>query len=122
NTNSNNQLVLVTFTSLTDPTKTVTALIQTDQQGQEGNFVFDAEFIINPTHDYLVTLEWIAGPNVIITDLSIEGVVIVDQGNFKIGDGTGGSTHAISAIISPDDGLLLQGPTESTDGTGGGNT
>ena len=73
NTNVRDQVVLFTFTQNGSLFWTVIGL---EQQGQEGNAVFDAGFTIDPNATVEVSLEWLSGAQVIVTELAVESAVI----------------------------------------------
>jgi VCBS repeat-containing protein len=84
NTNVQKQVALVTFVDKQDPLRAYAQLIVRGSQGQQGAILTDAGFLIDQSHDYMVGAEATAGTKVIITDMSLEGVRIVDPGNAQV--------------------------------------
>jgi hypothetical protein len=126
NTNVQDQQVLLTFTQISNPMLTFTTLITLPSQGQENNILRDVGFDIEPSEPFLVTLHHVGSTKVIITDFSVEGVLIhggPGSGNLQLANDddieTGPEHHGLSAVIQPDqlagtDGLI-SGPVESND-------
>lgn len=106
NTNVQKQVALVTFVDQQDPLRAYAQLVVRGSQGQQGAILADAGFLIDPTHDHLVGAEATAGTKVIITDLTLEGVRIVDPGNAQVevdNNPTGANEGtAIVTTINPD--------------------
>ncbi|MCH8197630.1 MAG: hypothetical protein IH904_06065, partial [Proteobacteria bacterium] len=128
NTNVNNQFMILTFVSLVDPINSYAQWFSQDEQGQQGFLTSDVGFNIQSDEQYAVAIEIdVDGTDkVIVSDLSLEGVVLQNGGNFQLtpdgANGTGGSggkPFAFTAVIEPDNAPTPpadQVLTASTDG------
>ncbi|TDQ85260.1 hypothetical protein A8950_0312, partial [Dongia mobilis] len=119
NTNVNNQQLILTFVDRNNPLMAVAQVYALNLQGQQGNVLTDAGFEINTSHQYLVSVEAAVNPKVILTDLTLENVVLQSSGNLQleINDKTAGAdSTAYTFIITPDSGTPDQTATASFDG------
>jgi VCBS repeat-containing protein len=100
NTNVQKQLALVSFVDTQDPLRAFAQIIVRGSQGQQGAILADAGFLIDALHEHLVSMEATAGTKVIVTDFSLEGVVIVGQGNaqLEVNDKDDGSSEATGLV------------------------
>jgi VCBS repeat-containing protein len=122
NSNSSDQTALLTVTDEANPAHSFQTLIFLSAQGQQGTFADHANFSIGSGHNFLISLEWISGTKVDVTDFTLDGVTIINQvQHASLGDGTGGSNDALVAEINPFT-SLVSGFTLSTDGGTGNNT
>ena len=133
NTNVTNQFITLSWIDQADPTRAAAKIYDLSLQGQQGLVLQDVGFNINPDNNYLVTLEASSGTKAIVTDFSLEGVLIQGSGNAQLElndtSATNSTSTAITAIVNPDnvatptyDGVLVQAKTESTDGDAAGTT
>ena len=132
NTNQLDQKAILTFVSLAQPINAYSKWFLMDEQGQEGNIAEDAGFDINPAGVFAFSMENAVSntTKIIVTDLTLEGVVIQDGGVTQIspdgseGSGSsGGKPFAFTAVFEPDNAPTPdQGVTDSTDGTDGNDT
>ena len=128
NTNVQEQLALVSFVDVQDPLRAFARIIVRGSQGQQGAILADAGFLIDALHEHLVSLEATAGTKVIVTDFSLEGVVIVDQGNaqLEVNDKDDGSTEATGLVqlITPgtEGGTIQPFEYSDDDASSGGHT
>jgi len=119
NSNSSDQTALLTVTDEANPTHSFQTLVFLSAEGQQGTFADHANFSIGSGHNFLISLEWISGSKVDVTDFTLDGVTIINQvQHASLGDGTGGSNDALVAVIDPFT-SLVSGFTLSTDGTTG---
>ena len=122
NTNVQKQLALVSFVDVQDPLRAFAQIIVRGSQGQQGAILADAGFLIDALHEHLVGLEATAGTKVIVTDFSLEGVVIVGQGNAQLevndkDDGGSEATGLVQLITPGTEGGTTQ-PFEYSDDDG----
>ena len=132
NSNVTNQFVLMTFQedgrapSSGNPLHAAAKIYDLNLQGQQGSVIQDVGFNIDPAKHYEVTVEAISGTKAIITDLTLEGVVIQGSGNAQLEldntTSTSSDSTAITAIIDPLTSPIVQAKTESTDGNQNVNT
>ena len=122
NTNVQKQLALVSFVDVQDPLRAFAQIIVRGSQGQQGAILADAGFLIDALHEHLVGMEATAGTKVIVTDFSLEGVLIVDQGNAQLevndkDDGGSEATGLVQLITPGTEGGTVQ-PFEYSDDDG----
>jgi len=128
NTNVQKQLALMSFVDVQDPLRAFAQIIVRGSQGQQGAILADAGFLIDALHEHLVGLEATAGTKVIVTDFSLEGVVIVDQGNaqLEVNDKDDGNTEATGLVqlITPgtEGGTIQPFEYSDDDASSGGHT
>ncbi|MEO3434820.1 Calx-beta domain-containing protein [Inquilinus sp. CAU 1745] len=118
NTNVRDQQVRLSFTEVGNNLNTFVTMLVLNAQGQQDStvdFSVDTGFVIDPAKEYLVTVTTVDGKKAIVTDLQLEGVTIIDQGNIQIGDGSANTEHGFTAVIKPSGSVLVEGPTESFD-------
>jgi hypothetical protein len=119
NSNVTNQFVTLSFVEASNPLHAAAKIYDLSLQGQQGSVIQDVGFNIDATKNYQVTLEASAGTKAIVTDFSLEGVVIQDKGNAQLEKNNTSATNsdstAITAVIDPDN-SIVQEKTESTDG------
>jgi hypothetical protein len=128
NTNVQKQVALVTFVDAQDPLRAFAQIIVRGSQGQQGAILTDAGFLIDALHEHLVSMEATAGTKVIVTDFSLEGVLIVDPGNAQLevnDDPTGANEGTgIVQLITPSSEVGTLQPFEyaADDGATGAHT
>jgi Ca2+-binding RTX toxin-like protein len=129
NTNQTNQFITLGWVDQDDPRFASAKIYDLNLQGQQGTVLQDVGFDINPNagSNYLATFEASSGTKAIVTDLSLEGVLIQGSGNAQLQldntSATNSTSTAFTAVINPDDtttptydGVSLQGKLLSTDG------
>jgi uncharacterized repeat protein (TIGR01451 family) len=128
NTNSHaGEFITLTFVQTDNPLHASAKMYDLNLQGQQGTVVQDAGFNIDPAKTYYVTLEASKiGYQAILTNVSLEGVSIVDQGNVKLElddtSNTSADSSAVTDVITPATPAVHQGQTLSTDGTSANQT
>jgi Ca2+-binding RTX toxin-like protein len=142
NTNNESQIMRLTFTEIDPATglatgNTFTTLLSLEEQGQQGSttlteFALDVGFVIDDDLYYDVSLQWVSGPKIIVTDVELEGVEIIGQSEqIKLtGDPGQNEYTTMLATIEPatqladgsfdTDGVLVSGYTGSVDDTTSG--
>jgi len=121
NTNVQHQQLLITFVSAANFLLASSQIYSLDIQGQEGSVAQDVGFNIDGDQQYLLSVEAAVNPKVILTDFTLEGTTLLDQGNlqFELNDTAAGPDRtAHTWIMTPDDAVPNQDATGSTDGTG----
>jgi uncharacterized repeat protein (TIGR01451 family) len=132
NSNVTNQFVTLTFYEkppggdFKDFLHAAAHIYDLSEQGQQGSVVQEVGFNINPAADYNFVVEATGGTKAIITDLELEGVTIVDQGNLQLElddtSNTNSDSTAGTAILNPaPPSTPVQSVVTSTDGTSAGN-
>jgi hypothetical protein len=125
NTNVQNQFITMTFAEVQNPLHAAAKIYDLSLQGQQGSVVQDVGFNIDPSKHYNVALEASAGTKAIVTELTLEGVVIQGSGNAQLEinntAATNSTSTAITAVIDPQD-SAIQAKTVSIDGDAGSNT
>jgi hypothetical protein len=122
NSNSVDQTALLTVTDEANPMHSFQTLVFLNAQGQQGLIADHANFSIGSGQTFLISLEWVSGSKIDVTDFTLDGVTIINQvQHASLGDGTGGSNDALVAEINPFT-SLVSGFTLSTDGGTGDNT
>ena len=108
NSNVTNQYVTLTFYEIGtgfDNTHAAAKIYDLFLQGQQGSIIQEVGFNINPSANYNVVIEASAGTKAIVTDFTLEGAVIVDQGNLQLEkdevSNTNSDATAGTAIINP---------------------
>ena len=125
NTNVQNQFITMTFAEVQEPLHAAAKIYDLSLQGQQGSVVQDVGFNIDPNKHYNVALEASAGTKAIVTELTLEGVVIQGSGNAQLEinntAATNSTSTAITAVIDPETPPALQAKTVSIDGDAGNN-
>jgi Ca2+-binding RTX toxin-like protein len=127
NSNQTNQFITLGWVDQNDPKFASAKIYDLNLQGQQGTVLQDVGFDINPDRTYLATLEASSGTKPIVTDFSLEGVLIQGSGNaqLELNDTSAPSSTstAFTTVINPDDaptptydGISVQGKLLSTDG------
>jgi hypothetical protein len=129
NSNQTNQFVTMTFVEDVNPLHAASKIYDLNLQGQQGSVVQDVGFNIDPAKQYQLTLEASSGTKAIITDLTLEGVVIQGSGNIQLEkddtSNTSSDSTAFTSRLTPSDSTPLgadQIATQSTDGDAANNT
>ena len=130
NSNQTNQYVTMSFYEIGTGLALLHAaakIYELSLQGQQGSIIQDVGFDINPSANYNVVLEASSGNKAIVTDFTLEGAVIVDQGNVQLEKNEVSQTNATAtagtAIINPEPSpATVQPATVSVDGNIAANT
>lgn len=125
NTNVTNQAVILTFADQANGAGSFyhafSKLFDLNAQGQQGSVTEDVGFNIDDANKYNVTLEHAGGTKAIVTDLVLEGQVIIDRTTQLepggAGDGGGDKNFAVASVIDVNStsGVAVQAPILSTD-------
>jgi hypothetical protein len=105
NTNSSDQPIRLTFTDLANPANTFSTIIVLNTEGQqEISFRVNTGFEIDPSNQYLVSVNTIdAGQKVQFTSFTVEGVQLDSAaGNIQLGYNNTGD--GFTQMIQPDTG------------------
>ena len=129
NSNQTNQFITLEWIDQDSPQFSSAKIYDLNLQGQQGTVLQDVGFNIDPSanSNYIATVEASSGTKAIVTDFSLEGVLIQGSGNAQLQldntSATNSTSTAFTAVINPDDattpaydGLSVQGKLVSTDG------
>ncbi len=120
NSNTQQQFVTLTFAETDEPLHAAAKVYTLYEQGQQDHVVQDVGFNIDPAKHYALSIEAAGVGKAIITDLTLEGVVIQGSGNTALELNNTASTNststAITTVIDPGDPPPVQAKTLSIDG------
>ena len=120
NSNTQQQFITLTFAETDNPLHAAAKVYNLYEQGQQGHVVQDVGFNIDPSKHYDLSIEAAGVGKAIVTDLTLEGVVIQGSGNATLElnntVSTNSTSTAISTVIDPGDPPPVQAKTLSIDG------